>query len=252
MTDSPNQTDPIRLAQEKMRRELPKRFYKEAGYIPAERGFAIQLDGKAARTPNRAALAVPDRRLATALVAEWNAQQDVIAPTAMPLTRIVNAAIDGVAANMAAVKADIVAYAGADLVCYRAEAPAGLAHRQHEAWTPLIDWAAQELGVHFRVVEGVMHVDQDANTVAAIDRALAGEDAFRLAAIHTITTIGGSAIIALAVARGRLSAAQAWAAAGVDEDWQVEQWGEDSEAAARRADRRRELVAAAFILGRDA
>jgi chaperone required for assembly of F1-ATPase len=248
VTDGPSQIDPIRLAQQKMRRELPKRFYKEAGYAPGEAGFTVQLDGKAARTPNRAVLTVPGERLAAALAAEWNAPQDVIAPTAMPLTRIVNAAIDGVAANMAAVRADIVAYAGSDLLCYRAGSPAALVQRQEAAWTPLINWAAKELGARFIVVEGIAHVAQAPQSLAAIERALAGYDAFRLAAIHTITTITGSAIIALAVARARLSAAEAWTAAGIDEDWQAEQWGEDPAARARRNERCRELEAAAFIL----
>jgi chaperone required for assembly of F1-ATPase len=242
----------MHLAQQKMRRELPRRFYKQAGYAAEDRGFAIRLDGKAARTPNRAVLTVPDERLAAAMAAEWNAQQDVIAPAVMPLTRIANTAIDGVAANMAAVRADIVAYSGSDLICYRADSPAESVERQEAAWSPLIDWAAKELGAHFHVVQGITHVAQDAASLSAIDRALAGYDAFRLAAIHTITTITGSAIIALAVARGRLSAAEAWTATSVDDDWQTERWGEDSEAAARRAQRRRELDAAAFILGRDA
>jgi chaperone required for assembly of F1-ATPase len=252
VTDGPGPGDPIHLAQQKMRRELPKRFYKQADHAPADGGFVVRLDGKAARTPNRALLTVPDERLAAALAAEWNAQEEVIAPAAMPLTRIVNTAIDGVAANMAAVRAEIVAYAGSDLLCYGATAPEALVKRQHDAWTPLIDWAAKDLGARFRVVEGVMHIAQDAAALAAIDRALAFYDALRLAAIHTITSITGSAVIALAVARGRLSADEAWQAASIDEDWQVEKWGEDSEAAARRGQRRRELVAAAFILGRDA
>jgi chaperone required for assembly of F1-ATPase len=252
VSDGPDQKNPMHLAQQKMRRELPKRFYKHAGYAAAEGGFAIQLDGKAARTPKRSVLAVPDERLAAALAAEWNAQQDVIAPAAMPLTRIVNTAIDGVAANAAAVRADVVAYAGSDLICYRATTPDGLVKLQRDAWSPLVDWAARELGATFRVVEGVMYTAQDAEAVAAIGRALADYDAIRLAAIHTITTISGSAIIALAVARGRLTGAQAWTAAGIDEDWQIAQWGEDPEVATRRAERRRELVAAAFILGRDA
>jgi chaperone required for assembly of F1-ATPase len=251
VTEGPARTDPIRLAQQKMRRELPKRFYKYADYAPADGGFTVRLDGKAARTPGRAPLKAPDERLAAALAAEWNAQQDVIAPAAMPLTRIVNAAIDGVAANMAAVRADIVAYAGSDLICYRAGSPAALAERQAAAWTPLIDWAARELGARFIVVEGIAHVAQAPRSLAAIERALVGYDALRLAALHTITTITGSAIVALAVACGRLTAVEAWTAASVDEEWQAKQWGEDPEAVARRADRRRELEAAAFVLGCD-
>jgi len=231
-----------------MRRELPKRFYKHADYAHSGGGFTVRLDGKAARTPGRATLTVPDEPLAAAIVAEWNAQREEIAPATMPLTRIANAAIDGVSTRMAAVRSDIVAYAGSDLLCYRAASPAALVRRQDAAWTPLVAWAAEELGARLVVVEGITHVAQPPASLAAVERALTACDAFRLAALHTITTVTGSAIVALAVARGRLTAAEAWTAAGVDEDWQAEQWGEDAEAAARRAARRRELEAAAFIL----
>jgi chaperone required for assembly of F1-ATPase len=234
-----------------MRQELRKRFYKHADHAPADGGFIVRLDGKTARTPGRAALKVPGERLAVAIAAEWNAQEDVIAPAAMPLTRIVNTAIDGVAANMAAVRSDIVAYAGSDLLCYRAASPAGLVKRQEAAWAPLIDWAASDLGARFHLVEAITHVAQEPAALAAIGRTLAAYDEFRLAALLTITNITGSAILALAVARGRLSAAEAWAACNIDEDWQAEQWGEDAEASAHRNERRRELEAAAFILERE-
>jgi len=231
-----------------MRAELPKRFYRAADYARTDAGYVLRLDGKPARTPARAALIMPSARLAEALAGEWNAQSEFIDPASMPLTRIVNSAIDGVAARMAKVRADIVAYAGSDLICYRAEAPAGLAERQEATWLPLIGWARTELGASLTIGRGIAHVPQEAGALAAVDAALAPYDALRLAALYAITTLTGSAILALAVARGRLTAAEAWTAAHIDEDWQIEHWGDDREASARRNARWREMEAAAFIL----
>ena len=248
MSTRSERPDPIRAARLKARAPLPKRFYRAAGHAPAAGGRLMQFDGKPARTPARAALIVPGERLADALAAEWNAQGEFIDPAGMPLTRIVNTAIDGVAARMAEVRADIVAHAGSDLICYRAETPAALAERQEAAWSPLIEWARTELDAPLTVGRGIAHVPQDAAAFAAIDAALAPYDALRLAALHAITTLTGSAVLALAAARHRLTAAEAWTAAHIDEDWQIEHWGADREASARRNARWREMEAAAFIL----
>lgn len=225
-----------------------RRFYKEASIGPHEAGFALLLDGRAAKTPAGNPLAVGSRRLAEALAAEWAAQGERLDPATMPLTRIVNSAIDGVSREMDAVRADIVRHAGSDLVCYRAEGPEGLVARQEAAWAPLLAIAREALGARFVLAEGVMHVEQRPETVAAVARALQLYDAISLAAIHVVTTLTGSALIALALARHRISADEAWAAAHVDEDWQMRQWGEDEQALARRAARRRDFDAAAFIL----
>jgi chaperone required for assembly of F1-ATPase len=235
-------------AQQKARPEFPKRFYKQAGFAKSGDGYAIQLDGKQARTPGRAPLVVSSERLAEALAAEWEAQVNVIDPRTMPLTRIVNSAVDGVTTRMDEVRAGIVAYAGTDLLCYWAESPDALVARQAAAWSPLLDWAKTELGARFAKSQGIAHVAQEPETLAAIDRALMGYDPIALAALHTITTLTGSAILALAVAKGRLTPAQAWSAAHIDEDWQVEKWGEDFEAAERRAARWKEMAAAGLIL----
>ena len=238
----------MQAAQRSMRPQLPKRFYAEASAKPHEAGFAVFLDGRLARTPGRHPLAAPRRLLAEALAAEWAAQGERIDPATMPLTRLANAAIDRVAGEMAAVAADIVKYAASDLVCYRAAEPQSLADRQEEIWSPLLAWAKDALGARFALAAGIMPVAQDAATLAAIGRAVAPFDAFRLTALHATTTLTGSAVIALAVARGRLSAEEAWRAAHVDEDWQMSQWGADETAMASRALRWRDMQAAALIL----
>ncbi len=227
---------------------FPRRFYKEAGIGPHAAGFALLLDGRTAKTPAGNPLAVGSQRLAEALAAEWAAQGERLDPSSMPLTRIANSAIDGVSREMDAVRADIVRHAGSDLVCYRAEGPEGLVAKQEAAWAPLLAFAREALGARFILAEGVMHVEQSPEALEAIGRALQGYDAVSLAAIHTVTTLTGSALIALALARHEISAEEAWAAAHVDEDWQMSQWGEDEQALERRAQRWREMEAAGRIL----
>jgi chaperone required for assembly of F1-ATPase len=240
--------DPIAVAQRLARPEPPRRFYGAATAGPHGEGFAVLLDGKVALTPARQPLAVAGRQVADALAAEWEAQGERLDPAAMPLTRIVNAALDRVAGEMQGVRAEIVKYAGSDLICYRADGPASLLAAQSAAWDPLVAWAREGLGARFRLAAGVVHVAQDDRALAAVDAALASLDPLGLAAVHTVTTLTGSAVIALAVLKARLTIDEAWAVAHVDEDWQMGQWGSDEISLARRAARRREMVAAGAIL----
>jgi chaperone required for assembly of F1-ATPase len=228
---------------------LRKRWYKAVTVASGGAAtFRILLDGKPVRTPAKADLAVPARGLAEAIAAEWEAQHTHIDAAAMPVTRLANSAIDGVAVRLAQVRADIVAFAASDLVCYRAEGPEPLVQRQRQHWDPVLAWAREALGARFEVAAGLMPVAQPEGVAAAVAAALADLDAFRLAALHVMTTLTGSALLALAHARGALSAEAAWAAAHVDEDWQISQWGQDAEAAARRARRWAEMQAASRML----
>jgi chaperone required for assembly of F1-ATPase len=225
-----------------------KRFYKQATIAPHDAGFAVVLDGRVARTPAGRPLAVGSAEIADALAAEWSAQGERLDPAAMPLTRLVNSAIDRVVGETAAVRADIVRYAESDLVCYRAEGPEGLVALQEAHWSPFVGYARESLGARFVLAVGLVHVGQDRDTLAAIDAALEGYDPLALAAIHVVTTLTGSAVIALAVARGAFTPAAAWTAAHVDEDWQMSQWGKDDMALERRALRWREMAAAGLVL----
>ncbi|HLJ70777.1 MAG TPA: ATP12 family protein [Roseiarcus sp.] len=239
---------PMRAAQANMRPPLPKRFYISAGVAPREGGFALTLDGRGARTPAKNLLILPTRPLAEIIVAEWDAQGETIDPATMPATRLANSAIDGVQPKIPEVRLEIAAYAGADLLCYRAGEPESLVEAQAAAWDPVLDWARDELGARFILSEGVRHVAQPEPALQAVGAALETiGDPFALAALHVMTTLTGSALLALAVARRRLSAEEAWRAAHVDEDFQISRWGEDAEAAARRAARWREMAAAAGV-----
>lgn len=241
--------DPMRRAQNQMRQALPKRFYKEAEAVETPEGFAVQLDGRPVRTPGRALLALPSAAAAALVAAEFAAQDETIDPVTMPVLRIVNTAIDGVAPDMQAVLEDVMRFSASDLLCYRADAPEALVARQGEAWDPVLDWARSALGARFFLAEGVMHVEQPRESVAAVGLWLRQrQEPFRLSAIHVMTTLTGSALLALAVEAEALTPEEAWTAAHVDEDWNAEQWGEDAEAAARRVVRRKEFDAAVALV----
>lgn len=240
--------DPVRAVRKALRVVLPRRFYERAGAVERDGLHAIALDGRVARTPAKALLAVASAPLADAIAAEWNAQAETIDPATMPLTRIVNSAIDGVARAPGPVAAEIVRYAGSDMLAYRVAEPETLAERQREAWDPVLDWAAETLGVRLDLASGIVHVPQPGAALDAVARAVEPLDPIRLAALHVITTLTGSAVLALAVARGRLEPEAAWAAAHVDEDYQIGLWGADDEALARRSHRWHDMEAAARIL----
>jgi len=246
--------DPMESARKGARPRLSKRFYKSAhvGEGGAD-GFPVLLDGKPVRTPARRPLAAPTRALAETIAREWDAQGDMVDPTTMPLTRLVNAIIDGVGEQHAAVAEEIVQYLGSDLVCYRADAPEGLVERQTQAWDPLLAWARDDLGARFVLAEGVMHMAQPREAIDAARRVIPADvnnvkNIWRLGALSSIVTLTGSALLALALAEGAIEPEAAWLAAHVDEDWQMSQWGRDDMALARRVYRRAEFDAAVAVL----
>jgi chaperone required for assembly of F1-ATPase len=209
----------------------PKRFWKDAVAAPAEGGHAVLLDGKPVRTPAKAPLILPSRALARLVAAEWQAQQGELDPATMPATRMANSAIDKVAPMFAEVAALIGDYGGSDLLCYRSEGPAELVRRQAQAWDPLLDWAASRFGPRLNVGQGVMHVEQPAETLAAMRAAVAALSPFELAAFHDLTALTGSLVLAFAALHEARPEAEIWAAARLDEAWQAEIWGVDEEAA---------------------
>jgi len=233
---------------ERPTRPLPRRFYEEARCEPRGEMFEVLLDGRSIKTPQEVVLTVPTRALAEAIAVEWAQQGERINPVTMPLTKLANAAIDGVTGRETAVRAELLKYAASDLLCYRAECPHPLVERQAKAWDPVLDWAHKALGARFILASGVMPVPQPAEALNAVAVQLDGLDAFRLASLHVMTTLMGSTLLALAHALGRLTAENAWAAAQVDEDWQIERWGEDAEAAAWRHRRWEEMRAASRLL----
>ena len=238
--------DPVRRAQIQMLKPLPKRFYKDVTAVETEDGFTIRLDGASVRTPAKKMLLVPTAALAEIIADEWRAQAEVIDPASMPVTRLVNSALDGVASNPDVTFNDILSFAGTDMLCYRAEGPERLVERQQAQWDPILSWAAETLGARFILAEGVMHQAQPEAAIAAFGRALAAFKApLPLASLHVMTALTGSALLPLAFALRRISVEEAWTLAHLDEDWQIELWGADEEAAHRRAHRWQDMAAAA-------
>lgn len=227
---------------------LPKRFYAEVAVRAHANGFAVVLDDKPIRTPGKAELVVQHRNVAESIAAEWRAQVAVIDPKSMPLTRLVNSTIDGVAGNLSEVAADCLRYAGSDLLCYRADGPAKLVALQAKHWDPVLAWAQSEFGCGFKTAVGVGYVEQPKANAAPLADAIGKLDAFQLAGLQSMTTLMGSVLLALAVQYGQLGAAAAWAAAHVDEDFQIGQWGEDAEARSRREFRWADMQAAARLV----
>lgn len=239
--------DPVEVARRAMRPPPRRRFYARAEVEGSEGAFRVVLDGRPVRTPARRSLAAPSSALARALAAEWDAQRDVIDPARMPLTRLANTILDGVVEAPVAVAAEVERYLACDLVFYRAPGPAVLVARQAEAWDPVLAWARAALGARFMVAEGIVFIAQPADALAAAGAAIPRAP-WRLGALHSVTTLTGSALIALALMRHALSLDAAWSAAHVDEDWNLELWGRDTLALERRAARFAEMQAAATVL----
>jgi chaperone required for assembly of F1-ATPase len=235
--------DPVEAARKSVRVNLRKRFYKVAGTT----GNAVTLDGKPVMTPKRRALKAPNAQIAQAMAAEWDSQTDTIDPGTMPLTRLANVIIDGVADAPDAVRDEIVKYLGSDLIFYRADSPEALVANQNKHWDPVIAFARDTYGARFVLTQGIVHQPQPAEAIAAAAVTIPAEP-WKLGALAAIVTITGSALIALALAANALTPDAAWAAANVDEDWNMATWGEDAEVLARRAARRAEFDAAVLIL----
>ena len=225
-----------------------KRFWKDVSVEKDGEGWSIRLDGRPVRTPARAPLIVPSQPLAEAIAEEWRSVEGEIDPRAMPLTGLANAAIDRVAPDRQTFAQGLARYAEADLACYRADKPRELVERQALAWDALLGWARRRFDVDFATTAGVTHVDQPPATIERLGHAVAALDAFRLAGLSPLVTIGGSLVAALAVLEKAMTAEEAWDAVSVDDRWQVEQWGADAEAEAAIENRRRDFLAAARFL----
>ncbi|NCM95872.1 MAG: ATPase [Rhodobacterales bacterium] len=220
----------------------PKRFWQNARVEPCDGGFTVRLDARPVRTPAKAALVVPSLTMASAIAAEWQAQQGTIKPETMPVTRSANAALDKIAPQFAEVAGLIAAYGASDLLCYRATGPAGLVARQAAAWDPMLAWAAEALAAPLAVTAGVTPITQPAASLARLTAKVHACTPVELAALHDLVMISGSLVLGLAVTHGHADARTIWQLSRIDEDWQIEQWGQDHEAGESAALRRAALI----------
>jgi len=223
----------------------PKRFWKSTEVTQAADGWTVLLDGRGVKTPAKTPLSVPTEPLAQAIAAEWDAQEDKVNPANMPFTRMTNSALDKVRVQRAEVADMLAAYGDADLLCYRADAPDSLVHRQAEHWDPLLDWAAETLGARLKPRIGVIHAPQDAEALMQLARLVHALDPFELAAFHDLVTMSGSLIIGFAAKHGHQAPDRLWDVSRLDEIWQADQWGADEEAQEKAEFKRREFNHAA-------
>ena len=235
-------------AQAHVKQQLPKRFYKDATVAAVEGGFAATLDGRVPKTPGLKQVVMPSAAIAEAVAAEWAAQGEFIDPRTMPMTRLVNSAVEAGEEAMPALREEIVKYAGNDLLLYRADAPAALVKQQEDVWDEALVKLARQFGVSFQPTIGIVHQPQPPATLARLGEALASEALFSLTALNAVTSITGSGLLALALRHRLLDAERVWRAAHVDEDHNIALWGEVEEITVRRAKRRAEFDAAAQLL----
>jgi chaperone required for assembly of F1-ATPase len=239
--------DPEEAVRRASRTPQRRRFYTNPAMAETAAGFVITLDDKPIRTPSARQVIVPAREIAEVVVAEWEAQKEFVDPLTMPMTRFANSVVEAVVDRIDAVREDIAKYFESDLLFYRAGHPEALVAREAAHWDPILFWAADALGAHFILAQGIVPIRQPESAIAAA-RAALPDDPWSIAALHVITTLTGSALLALALLRGVADADQVWAAAHVDEDWNCEKWGVDDEVAARRAARLVDFKAATRIL----
>ena len=210
----------------------PKRFWKTAAVVAEGDGFAVALDNRRVKTPAKQPLILPTAALAALIAAEWEAQQGLVNPETMPTTRMANSAIDKVIPQYQEVAGLLAAYGDTDHLCYRATWPPALIARQQAAWDPVLAWAADALDARLHATQGVVHIPQDPAALYRLHQHVLDLGNFRLAAFHDLVSMSGSLILAFATAHQHLTPDQAWNLSRIDEDWQIEQWGEDEDAAA--------------------
>ncbi len=226
-----------------------KRFYKQASFAETPDGYAITLDGKPIRTTAGKPLIIDrHQKLAQEIAAEWEAQVETIKPSTMPMTQLATTALDRVVPERKAILSHLVAYAETDLLCYRAQSPAGLRARQDTHWQPLLDWLDSELGAALVVTEGIVAIEQPSHALTRIHGCFDGLDTWRLTAAQVAAAASGSAVLALALAWGRVDGEQVFTLSQIDDDWQTERWGDDAEAVQRRKNLRADILAADKLL----
>jgi chaperone required for assembly of F1-ATPase len=209
----------------------PRVFWSEVTVEPSADGHALRLDGRPVRSPSKAEIAVPSAALAEGMAEEWRAQDEVIDPLSMPLTRAANTTVDKVRPQREAVAAGLAEYGGSDLLCYRAASPEGLVARQAEGWDPMLDWAAARFGGRLAVTQGVIPIPQPANALEPMRAHVLGLDPWEITALSEFVTLSGSLVLGLAALEGARAPDALWSLSRIDEDWQAALWGVDEEAA---------------------
>lgn len=216
-----------------------KRFWDNVSLDQDDEEYRVLLDGKPIHLPGGAVLRVGPPTLAEAIAEEWRAaggeKGGEMSFADTPLTRLAGTAHERIRPDRAPTEDAIARYGETDLLCYRAETPRALVDRQAEHWQPWLDWAAETFRAPLRVTVGIVPVRQHHDSIDALRRAVRGYDPYMLAGLGIAVPALGSLVLGLALAEARLDAARAATLGALEELFQAEQWGEDAEAAARRA-----------------
>jgi chaperone required for assembly of F1-ATPase len=228
--------------------ELPKRFYKQVGVGTAPGGYAVTLDGRTPRTPGQVPVVVPHKPLAEAMAAEWAAQGEFIDPKIMPIVRLVNSAVEAGEERLPALRAEIVKYAGNDLLLYRADTPRELVAEQERVWDAALVKLARHFDIAFQPAIGIVHQPQPAHTLQRLAEALSDAPLIEAVALNSLTGITGSGLLSIALREALMDAEAVWTAAHVDEDHNIRLWGNVDEARERRGKRRLDYDAAVRVL----
>ncbi|MBJ3784154.1 ATP12 family chaperone protein [Devosia sediminis] len=229
--------------------ELPKRFYTEVDVARGEDGYSITLDGRQLKTPGKKiAVVLPVLGVAQAMAKEWAAQDKVIDPATMPMTRLINSALESGEKTAPAFRAEVGKFAGNDLLLYRADSPHELVEEQERVWDGVLVKLARKFDVAFQPTVGIIHQPQPVSTLEKLDAALDGQGLLSLTALVSITGLTGSGLLAIALLHQLVTPDEVWTAAHVDEDHQIRLWGEDEEASERRAKRRIEFDTAVSVV----
>ena len=239
--------DPIQKVVRNLKPQKIKRFYKVVSISEERTGYWVRLDGKPIRSPQKKIIECNNLTLANKLLEEWESHVEYIDYVNMPITRILNVAFDRVSENHISVVETVGSYATSDLLCYRANGPEKLVIRQHEYWDPILEWGQQTFKLNFNVTDSILPVEQPESTILKIKEVLRKYNPIQLAAIHTVTTISSSVLIALALENEAFERETIWNAINVDEDWNIEHWGEDEELILSRKIKRQDFLAVSQI-----
>ena len=225
-----------------------KRFYKDVSVCEKEDHFAVLLDGKTIKTPEKKLCVMPTEVMANKIAEEWREQGEDINPGSMPITKLMNTAIDRVGGRRTELIEELVEYAGTDQLCYRADHPPELIEQQNSCWDPLLKKITVAHGVELKTTCGVVFVQQPKEQMDKIRNYLAAIGDFPLMAFYMMTTVTGSVTIGINLFEGHITADEAWNAGQLDENFQISQWGTDAEAEERRNNLKLELDNANLFL----
>ncbi|MDG1708104.1 MAG: ATP12 family protein [Emcibacteraceae bacterium] len=225
-----------------------KRFYKKVSVAEQDGMYTVHLDGKPIKTPIKSPCLMPNKNMAEAVAKEWDEQEEDVDPHSMPITKLVNTAIDRVGKRRDDLIDELVEFAGSDQICYRAEHPTELVDLQDENWNPLLDYINENHDISFEITSGILFVEQSASILSKYRKIVENIESFELTAYYGMTTVAGSVTIGLALFEGKISIDDAWNAGLLDENFQISKWGSDEEAEKRREGLRAELDNAAKFL----